>query len=161
MIALAAPLEARERLDEKRRQWERLAQLADELERADRDLIHSIIDRGQTIAALARATGVSRRSLNRRFNRLIRRLSDERVRIVLRDRDCWPPLRRKVATDLFIRGLTQRATAQRHRISLHCLRNERQIIEGLLEADRIAQFPPPVARSRSRARRPRGTGGPT
>lgn len=156
MIALAAPLEARERLDEKRNQWERLARLADELEQPDRDLIRSVIDRGQTIASLARATGVSRRSLNRRFNRLVRRLSDERVRIVLRDRDCWPPLRRRIATDLVVRGLTQRAAAKRHRISLHRLRSELRIIEGLLEADRIAQFPPRPARSR----RWRGTGDP-
>ncbi len=142
MIARAVsgdPREPRTTLAHRREERERLARLAEELDRPDRDLIHSIIDRGQTIAALARATGVDRRSLSRRFTRLINRLMDDRVLIVLRERDHWPPQRRRIANALFVRGLTQRAAARQLRISLHALRSELKVIEGLIEADRLTR----------------------
>jgi hypothetical protein len=91
---------------------DRVLRLADHLDPADRALVRSIYDRGMSAGELARAIGRTPRAVNRRLERLVRRVSTPEYRFILRERRSWPATRRRVAELVFLRGGTQRAAAE-------------------------------------------------
>jgi DNA-directed RNA polymerase specialized sigma24 family protein len=122
-----------------RDQIDRLLRLADDLDPADRALIRSIYDRGMSAGELARAIGRTPRTVNRRLERLVRRVSNPAYRFILRERRSWPAVRRRVAELVFLRGGTQRAAATATGLSLHQTRREIERIRVLIDEGLAAE----------------------
>lgn len=118
-----------------RRLWaDRLLHRSAFLDAADRALLEQVIGRGASPTELARAANLSPRSVQRRVQRLAQRLSDPEVESVLRQADHWPAQTAAVGLALWVKGWTQRQTAQRLNLSLHRVRCQAMVVRGLLES---------------------------
>lgn len=104
----------------------------------DRALLRTVYQDGVRIASLATLRGRSEspRSLRRRVRVLVQRVLSARFTFVLRERDRWPPTRRRVAAACVLQGRTMRSAAHHLQISLHEVRRHLDAINALLSASR-------------------------
>ncbi|MCC5822896.1 MAG: hypothetical protein LAT64_04775 [Phycisphaerales bacterium] len=109
---------------------------ADWLSPADRALVVAVLRDGQSVAAMARATGMDPRSLRRRFAQAASRLLDDRTVFVARLLPSLTGTRARVARAFYLEGRSLRAIANEQRLGLHTVRAHRQAIEGMYEASR-------------------------
>jgi len=102
------------------------------LDSADQALLGAVYERGIPTRALAEAAGVSPRTIQRRVGRLVERLKDPTVLIVLRDHTRWPGMTGEVALAVMVRGRTLRAAADELGLSLHEVRQLMQQAHALI-----------------------------
>lgn len=100
----------------------------------DRAVIHAIYRDGMTARALAELRQVPARVVRRQVRRLASRLLSPRYLFVVRNRDHWPSLRRRVATVCVVHGRTMRQAAEFLGVSLHTVRREMSIVDALFNA---------------------------
>ncbi len=98
----------------------------------DRELIDMVWGEGRSAESVACLLGVPVRRVRTRLRSLGDRMMSRRFVGVMRGRDAWPDRRRRVATLVVLEGETLRATSARLGITLHQVRTEMAIIEGLV-----------------------------
>lgn len=124
----------------------------------DRAIIQAIYRDGLTAQQVAHLRNESPRRLRARVRRIVARLVSERFRFVLRSRDQWPPMRRKVAGACILQGLSMREAARFLQLTLHQVRREMDIIHALMAEESPQSRPPSRPTPPSGA--PRMSGGP-
>lgn len=129
------PAEVRGEDGEKREVAAEIAAAGRFLETSDRDLVRTIFENGVSTARVARAMGKQPYEVARRVKRLVRRLNDPYTRFVISRHPNWPELRRNVGLRFFVRGVTQRRTAEQLGVTVHRVRQELQFIRALYEAE--------------------------
>ena len=102
----------------------------------DRELLEQVLGRGVRPRSVAAVSGVSVRTVQRRVAGLVKRLTDGDVEVVLRRHGQWPAETSSVALAVWVRGKTLRETAGELGMSLHRVRQEVQLVRGLLAAVR-------------------------
>jgi len=100
----------------------------------DRAVLHAIYRDGLTAHQVALLRHEPPRRVRSRVRRLVQRLLSDQFLFVLRMRDAWPSLRRKVAGACILQGRSMRETADHLHISLHTVRKEMAIIDALFHA---------------------------
>jgi hypothetical protein len=114
---------------------DRLVRRAEVLCRADQALIAAIYLEHQTVAAVAFLQGVSVRVLRRRLYRIIRRVHTPEFIYVLRRHDQWRGIQRRVATAIFLRGLTMHQAARELKLPYFTVRRLRDIVRTLIDGE--------------------------
>jgi hypothetical protein len=113
---------------------DRLVSRAEVLSRADQALIAAIYLKHQTLAAVACLQGTSVRVVRRRLYSIIRRVHTPEFIYVVRRRARWPEQQRRVATAIFLRGLTMRQTARGLKLPYFTVRRLRDVVLALITA---------------------------
>lgn len=103
----------------------------------DRALLNAIYADGLSVADAARLRNTTPRTLRRRVRLTTERILSRRFEFVLRSRDDWPPVRRRIATACILQGRTHREAALHLRISIYNVRKHMQVITALFE-DQLA-----------------------
>jgi len=101
----------------------------------DRALIHAVYREGMTALATAELRGESPRAVRRRIRRLVARVLSDPYTVVMRERDHWPPTRRRVATACVLQGRPLRSASQHLKLSLHVVRRQMDAVHALIEED--------------------------
>jgi DNA-directed RNA polymerase specialized sigma24 family protein len=127
--AEAADLRRRRRRDLADLLTDRAAWLPEE----DRALIHAVYREHLTAREVAFLRGATARRVRRRLRTLIERMLSRRFEVVLRERDGWGVVRRRIATSVVLEGRTLRETAERLGLTLHAVRRQMVVIEALIE----------------------------
>jgi DNA-directed RNA polymerase specialized sigma24 family protein len=96
----------------------RLELLSDE----DRELLESVLLRGQSASSLARIMGVRPRGVRRRVHRLVRRVTARSFLDAARALDYLPAGDAELARLHFCQGLSQRELCRRLKVTSHALR---------------------------------------
>jgi DNA-directed RNA polymerase specialized sigma24 family protein len=117
----------------RRRESDRLVELAAFLAPPDRTLIESIYRDGRTISDLARMMAVPRRTLQSRVDALLRRLNDPLFQFVARKGELLPRSCRAVARRVICEGQSQREAARTSRLTLHAVRKILTTTKGFAE----------------------------
>lgn len=104
------------------------------LDEADRELIEQVVGRGVRPSSIAAVTGVTPRAVQRRVTKLVDRLTDAEVLMVLRQHGRWPATTSSVALAVWVRGRTLRQVADELGLTLHEVRQHVQRTRGLLAA---------------------------
>lgn len=107
---------------------------AQALPREERAILESVFGDGLTIARLAALRGVSPRPLRRKIRLLLGRVLSDRFAFVLRESPAWPDRRRRIATAVYVHGLSMRDAAEGLGTTLHTVRTELQKIDALHES---------------------------
>ncbi|MEM1165090.1 MAG: hypothetical protein AAGI30_02235 [Planctomycetota bacterium] len=134
----AAPAD-RPDIDLRRRTVRKHAELI--LERArwlmptDRAVIEAVYRDGFSVAHLADLHGSPPRSTRRRVRQTVAAVMSVEFDFVLRHRDTWPPIRRRVATACILQGRAMRDASRHLKLSLHTVRTELGIIRALIESE--------------------------
>ena len=126
---------------------------ADWLNPSDRALVLAVLRDGQSVSALARVQEGCPRSLRRRLGAAVARLTDDRTVFVARHLGAIAaanPTRARVARAFYLHGLTMRAIATAHKLSLHTVRAHRLAVEGMYEASRAEPKSPAATRQPDR-----------
>lgn len=121
-----------------RGQVDLILQRAEQLDRADRALLEQALAHGIKPRDIAAVSGKNVRTVQRRLQKLVQRLTCEATSCILRQSWTWPPLTRRIAIGLWIKGWTMRETADRLQVSLHRVRRERDRISGRLIASGVS-----------------------
>ncbi len=108
---------------------------AQALPEEERAILEAVFDDGMTISRLAALRGVSPRPLRRRIRLLLGRVLSERYAFVVRERSIWPDRRRRVATAVYLHGLSMRDAARGLGTTLHAVRTELQKVDALYESE--------------------------
>jgi DNA-directed RNA polymerase specialized sigma24 family protein len=109
----------------RRQEWaRRLLDHVDELDPADRAVLHGVYQLGMTVADLASVLGRQQRTVRQRIARLAQRISSPEFQFVLRHRRSWPAARRAIAERVILRGRSQRDVARELGISIYRVRRE-------------------------------------
>jgi DNA-directed RNA polymerase specialized sigma24 family protein len=103
------------------------------LPRDERVLVQTVLGAGVPASNMACVANCRPRTMQRRFNRVLRRLRSESFTFVMRNADRWPPLRRNVAQAVLLRGMTQREAASHLGLTVHAVRKELDRIAALRE----------------------------
>jgi hypothetical protein len=96
-------------------------------------MLEQLLGREMPIGQFARLTGRLRRTVQKRFIRMLQHLQDPRVVYVIAHHRQWPQPMAGVAIDVLVRRRGFRRVAADHRLSLHRLRLVVQSIRGLIE----------------------------
>jgi hypothetical protein len=104
------------------------------LDPPERSLLEAIYRQGMSAAQIARVAGLPESTVRHRVRQLVQRINSPLCRYVLRHGRDWPPLRRRIAEDVFIRGRGQRRTALDLGVTSHKVRREVDRIRILAEA---------------------------
>ncbi len=97
----------------------------------DRAMLTAIYRDGLTAREVAALRHEPARRVRSRVRRLVARLLSDRFLFVLRRRDRWPTLRRRVAGACVLQGRSMRETARHLRVSVHVVRKQMDIINAL------------------------------
>lgn len=100
----------------------------------ERELLEQVLGRGVRPESIAAVSGVSTRTIQRRVANLIHRLTDPEVETVLRRHGRWEPRTSSVALAIWVRNRTLRDTSKELGLSLHEVRQQVQLVRGLLTA---------------------------
>lgn len=119
--------------DYKRERIERVLFRARYLDPPDRILLVQVFDRGVRPHQIATLNNLTTRTIQRRVDALCRRLLDPQVVAILRAHSRWSAYTAGVALSVWVKGWTFRQTADRLGISLHEVRQQVQIVRGLIE----------------------------
>lgn len=131
-VQLASAADADRRLH-RRRQSDRLVELAAALAPPDRTLVESVYRDGRTIQDLARLMAVPRRTLQARVDALLRRINDPLYQFVATKSELLPRECRTVARRVICEGQSQRDAARATRLSLHTVRTILTTTKGFAE----------------------------
>lgn len=112
---------------------DRIVELASHLPPGDRALITSVYERGMCPAEVARTAGKPARTIRRKVQRLVKRISSPEFTFVLHSRHRWPHSTRKIAEAIILRGEPQRHAAARLNVTLHRVRRELERIRAVAE----------------------------
>ena len=107
---------------------------AELLEPEDQALLRLAFDRGASLGEVAAVMGANRGTVSRRIKRLLARLQQPGFLQLYREDAQLAPLTRRVAQAYYIRGLPQRAVAQRLGLSLHQIRQQLTFFRGFCDA---------------------------
>lgn len=117
-----------------RRAGGRVLECAAYLAEKDRRLIESLYGEGLSSRRVGTILGLSGRAVRWRADRLLRRMRHPLFGFVLRQRDAWPDLRRRIAEGMILRGERRADVARRLDVSDHRIRAELTLIRGMCEA---------------------------
>jgi DNA-directed RNA polymerase specialized sigma24 family protein len=109
------------------------------LDAAERALVEQVVGKGVRPHEIAAVSGRSLRTVQRQLNRVIERLMDKEVEHILRAHGDWDAMASSVALAVWVQGCTLRDTARRLGISLHQVRQQVQVVRGLLAADQAGR----------------------
>jgi len=129
---LAAQPDARRRL-ERRRESDRLVELAAALAPPDRTLVEAVYRDGRSIGDLARLMKLPRRTLHSRVDALLRRLNDPLFQFVATKGELLPKPCQAVARRVICEGQSQREAARSSRLTLHAVRKILTTTKGFAE----------------------------
>jgi selenocysteine lyase/cysteine desulfurase len=131
----AGPIPAEHAIDLRRRRSRELGETIVDHARwslpDDRAVLTAIYRDGLTAQEVATLRHEPPRRVRSRVRRLVARLLSDRFLFVLRRRDSWPTLRRRVASACVLQGLSMREAARRLRVSLHVVRTQMEVINAL------------------------------
>lgn len=99
----------------------------------DRSLIETVYREGLTAIAVAQLRGESPRAVRRRIRKLVSRVLSQPYAVVMREREHWPPTRRRVATSCILQGRPLRGASKHLNLSLHMVRRQMDAIQALVE----------------------------
>jgi hypothetical protein len=102
----------------------------------DRALLRAVYRDGMTAQRIAQLRSQSPRTVRARVRRLVARVSSDRFRFVVRQREKWPGHRRSIATACVLQGMSMRDAASFLHLSFHQVRREMGIVEALMAEDR-------------------------
>ncbi len=102
----------------------------------ERELLEQVLGRGVRPESIAAVSGVSTRTIQRRVASLVKRLTHPDVEMVLRRHGRWAPKTSSVALAIWVRKRTLRDTSMELGLSLHEVRQQVQLVRGLLTAGR-------------------------
>ena len=88
----------------------------------DRAIMSMYLDKGNSLAQIARVAGLSEAVISRRVRKLMVRLTDGEFILCLQHRDSFEPIELSVAKDFFLVGLSQSTIAERRGVSLYKVR---------------------------------------
>ena len=104
---------------------------AEYLDDPERALIRQAYGQGVGTDDLAAVLGVTRRTVQRRLQRLVERLTDPITVFVLRHEQRWDRLTAGIAVSVWVKGLPLRQAAAKHRVSLHTVRQQLAHVRGM------------------------------
>ncbi len=110
---------------------ERLLERAAHLEPEDRRLVEQVLDAGESLRNLAARHRVPPRNLQRRYRNTLRRLASPEFIFIARFADRLPPRHRRAAQLIYLRGFSQRRTADAAGLSLHEVRQAVRAVQTL------------------------------
>lgn len=113
---------------------ELVVQRAEFLPSEDRALLVAVFGDGRSVKEVAALMGVEARWLRRRVGRLTRRVASDRFIFVVRHRDSWPGVRRRLATACVVQGRSLRLAAAEVKTSLYNARKQMDAVQALLDA---------------------------
>jgi hypothetical protein len=120
-------------------QLDLLSTRLDELASDEQALVRALYLDQRTPAEIAPLLGMDERSVRRRAKRIADRVLSGEFAFVIRSRDLWPFKRRRVATAIFVRGLSLNAAAADLGLSTYRVRQERAMVLALYDASRALQ----------------------
>ncbi|MEM6749920.1 MAG: helix-turn-helix domain-containing protein [Planctomycetota bacterium] len=134
-VAVAgATLDDVHRRRSRRRSVEVLLERAQRLAPEDAQLLHQVYAQGLSIARVAETTGRHPRTLQRKVERLVRRMRSPSFRFIAQHLELLPRELQPTARDRFLYGLSLREIARRGRTSLHKVRTRVHTLETLIRA---------------------------
>jgi len=101
----------------------------------ERALIDAMYRQGLTASHIAQLRGSPVRVIRRRIRAVIARITSPRFVFVLRNRDHWPPTRRRVATACILQGRSFRDASEQLSVSFHTVRRQMDAINAMFEAE--------------------------
>ena len=115
----------------------------------ERAIIHAIYRDGLSAQRVAHLRCESPRRVRARVRRIVARLVSDRFRFVVRPRDEWPNLRRRVASGCVMQGMSMREAARFLQITLHQVRREMGVVRTLMvessaRTNALPAPPPPL-----------------
>jgi hypothetical protein len=121
---------------------DRLVTRARVLSQVDRALIATIYLKHQSVAAVAQLQGTPVRTLRRHLYRIIRRVHTPEFIFVMRRRAQWPAQQRRVATAIFLQGLTMHQAVRELQLPYFTVRRFRDIVLTLITSALDESAPP-------------------
>lgn len=100
----------------------------------ERALIEAMYRQGMTAQQIAKLRDEPATAIRRRIRTVVRRVLSPRFVFVLRHRDQWPPMRKRVATACILQGRTLREAAAHLHLSLHAVRRQMDAITGMFDS---------------------------
>ena len=113
---------------------DQVARRAEHLPPADRALLLAALDQGVSTRDLAAMTGRDLRYVRRHVKNLARRVLSERFGFVIRNRDAWPSLRRRIAVACILHGRTLREAAAENSTTFYNARKQMDAVQLLIES---------------------------
>jgi DNA-directed RNA polymerase specialized sigma24 family protein len=104
------------------------------LPRCDRELLRLVYADGKRATEAGMLLSEHPRKVRRRLKDLAERLVSPRFEFVARQRSSWPPTRRKVATHVYLHGLSLRETCARLGLTNYVVRRHCDVVDGMFEA---------------------------
>lgn len=101
----------------------------------ERALIDAMYRQGLTATQIAQLRSEPAPAIRRKIRAVVQRVLSPKFVFVLRHRDQWPPMRRRVATACILQGRTLREAAAHLRLSLHAVRRQMDAIAGIFDAE--------------------------
>ena len=121
---------------------------AEHLPAEERALVRSIYADGRTIDDVAALLQADPRQVRRRVRRLVRRVLSDRYIFVVRHRDSWPCMRRRLATACIIHGHSLKHAAVEVGTSFYNTRKHLDAVHALLDSIRHGKFTTEAPRHR-------------
>lgn len=118
----------------KAEQIDLVLQRASALGTPDRTLLEWVLRDGRTAIQVAHVTKEPVRAVRRRVRRLMRRILSPEFLFVVREREQWPPTRRRVADACIVDGRSMNQASKELRLSFHSVRRHIETIAGAFEA---------------------------
>ncbi len=107
-----------------RDETDRLLHLAQWLPAPERALIEAVFRDHRTCVEAGALVSQTPRQVRKRLRALVARLTDPPFELVVRSRDRWPVMRRRIGSTVFLQGRTQREAAAHLQLSHHTVRSE-------------------------------------
>lgn len=118
------------------RELDRLRLRLEHLPARERALLTAMFIDGHGACEIAPLMGISARTVRRRIRRSAARVLSELFGFVLRERERWTPLRRRVAVLSVVEGLPTREVARQAGVTLHVVRRELLALRAQHAAER-------------------------
>lgn len=101
---------------------EKIVSLSAFLPKHERDLISSIFIEGKSMASISRISGRSHKHVRDQVRKIVNRMLSPAYAYVALESGRWPPVRRRVATLIFLHGKSLRPTAKQCNQTLYSVR---------------------------------------
>jgi hypothetical protein len=118
----------------RRRDIAKIIERAQALPPEDYAAVRSVFEGSVPLKSLAALSGRDEQSFRRRFHRVVRRVMSPEFVLVRDRRHEWSPLRARIATAVFIHGLSLRGAAREQRLPLHVVREHAMAVRALAGA---------------------------
>ena len=121
-----------QRLKQQARDKELLLLRSNLLNSRDKALMYMVFDKGGTFEQIARLTGQSASTVNRRFHNVLNKLLTRELTALLRQREALDSMEIRVARAYFLEGLSQKAIIQKLGVSRYRVRNALKTIRHVI-----------------------------